>query len=130
MHKTFPEAMRAFRRGSHVYGNNWACIALCEDSTQLGAAYEEALNITSVSSASVAEVDRENRTFETGKGARIRFSIGDTLSQTQLHLNGFLFTHIIWMFPPDDSAMNFVETLKRSETIAPEDMPTMISILD
>ena len=126
MRVDFPTALRAFRRGSHVHGPEWKCLVLCDTTDKMAWAWDEALNITSISSAGVDGVDIANRRFTTAKGADIRFSLAGTLDQVQLHLSGLAATHIMWLFEPDVDAMTYAENLKQSALLPPEDMLTHI----
>lgn len=129
MIKQFGEVMRTFRRWAHVNQAAWRAIILCPDEDKLVEVWNEVLNILRIASLPIQTEDTLNRLVIFENGATIRLTVAGSLEDVQLHLDNVYFTHLIWIGEPDIQAMQFAETRKRSEVVAPEAMITVITQL-
>lgn len=115
----FGEALKAFRRGVHVYGPDWRGVILGHSVLQLAATSIEATRIFDGSSL-IAKYDGSNQIFYFNpSGARLHLCLARDLTDAYC-LSGHEYTQIIWMFTPDDSVSQYVHHMLRSPTVPHE----------
>lgn len=89
----FSEALKAFRRGTHVYGPSWRALVVCKTQEQRRHYADEALMTLEAGSTPIAKADRTKMEIITEKGSSIRFRLlQDADMQAGLYYSQIIYT--------------------------------------
>jgi hypothetical protein len=95
---TLSEALKAFRRGVHVYEGAWRCAVIADPRTAHHV-FDEIAGIMEGGSLKLSMVNRATRTIHGEKGGILRvFAIDDSMDAYAVA--GLTFTQIIWLHTP------------------------------
>lgn len=112
---SYPDALKAFRRGVHVNQHAWRCLVVCANKGQLERAWDETIHTLNASSVGVREYKHDTRRIETNNGAFIRFVVAPHL-QDAYFMAGSMWTQIIFTFDPPADVQGYLGSILRSPT--------------
>lgn len=116
---SFGNALKAFRRGVHVYGADWKGVVLCQTWQQMHEAVNDAQRIFNGSSLMSTLLRSRNMFVFEPSDAYLQFAVV-TNDIDAYALKGRLFTQVIYLFEPSEPVRQIVATLLRPQ-IVPED---------
>lgn len=119
-------ALRATRRGIHVYGKDWRTLIVADPRYMRYVFHDEVVPVLQASSLAVELIQHATLTVRTEKGGIIRV-LGVDDYMDALRLAGHMYTHIIWAHTPTKSTnecRGFINALLRSPTVPHEALRT------
>ena len=78
----FADALKAFRRGTHVYGPNWNGVVICAQQSVRRAYMEETYRIMDASSIPIASISNEKCRVTMEAGNTLEFRLTENMIVT------------------------------------------------
>lgn len=117
------DALKATRRGTYKYGTDWRALVIVAKNRQVPVLFDEVKSLTEASSMGIEMARYSTLTIQLDRGGMITMAAIEDLMDAYLY-GGRTFTHIIWLYHPDDKVLQYVESFKRSVNVPTAELRT------